>query len=390
MNAERLHAVARRIRDDLAESDLPGVLQRLVEGLQNMANAPQEPSYQSTVSELRSELTQLLARSVINDFSPVERQVVREWGVDDLLGTELLTKVNQIFNENQITIQTAQEQVAELVAPVQALKDRLDQLIAALDGLGIGAEELQPAEFEIDILVPRAAVRNELGALGVELKELENILLPLIELSTGSRPGVEIRSVGSSDFTLFLAAAPGAAVCIAKAVDTVLTLYERILNIRRVKADLESLELDDGAETIEQASRPLEAYANSAMERGTTGLAKALVEEYASQRLPEGRVNELEISVTRSLRGIAGRIDDGYNISVRVGVLDAADEEADDAQTEDQVPPELREQVRLVEERARAFEFMNLSGRRILSLEDPESEPDSDSDSGRVASTDGT
>lgn len=390
MNAERLHAVARRVRDDLAESDLPGVLQRLVEGLQNMANAPQEPSYQSTVSELRSELTELLTRSDINDFSPVERQVVREWGVDELLGTELLAKVDQIFNENQITIQTAHQQVAELVAPVQALKDRLDQLIAALDGLRIGAEELQPAEFEIDILVPRAAVRNELGALGVELKELENILLPLIELSTGSRPGVEIRAVGSSDFTLFLAAASGAAVCVAKAVDTVLTLYERILSIRRVKADLESLELDDGAETIEQASIPLEAYANSAMERGTAELAKDLVEEYASQRLPEGRSHELEISVTRSLRGIAGRIDDGYNISVRVGVLAAADEEAEDVPTDDQIPPELREQVRLVEERARAFEFMNLSGSRILSLDDPKSESRSDSDTGGGASKDGS
>lgn len=371
MNAERLHAVARRVRDDLAATDLPGLMQRLAEALANMASAPQDPTHQSTVSTLRSELAAALTSSVVNTFSPLERQVIDEWGVAELLGAELLATVEQIFQANQITAQTAQEQIAELVTPLQALKAQLDQLTAAMAGLSVVSEELAPGEFEIDVLLPRAAVRNELGALGVELKELDDILQPLIELATGSRPGIEIRSIGSTDFTIFLAALPAAAVCIAKAVDEVLKVYERILSIRRVKAELESLELEDGEDAIEQASLPLETYATSAMEKGVTEVATALVAEFASDRLPEGRSHELEVAVTRSLRAIAGRIDDGYNIAVRVGALPVADEEEEEAIDDQSAAArrELEEQVQAVEERTRSLNFMNLSGSRILSLD---------------------
>ena len=212
MNAERLHAVARRVRDDLAATDLPGLMQRLAEALANMASAPQDPTHQSTVSTLRSELAAALTSSVVNTFSPLERQVIDEWGVAELLGAELLATVEQIFQANQITAQTAQEQIAELVTPLQALKAQLDQLTAAMDGLSVVSEELAPGEFEIDVLLPRAAVRNELGALGVELKELDDILQPLIELATGSRPGIEIRSIGSTDFTIFRCQPPRCAL----------------------------------------------------------------------------------------------------------------------------------------------------------------------------------
>lgn len=382
MNAERMHAVARKLREDLQETDLPGLLQRLAEAMTNMVNAPQEASYQQNVSELRAEIGNALRGSVVNTMSPLERQVLDEWGVSDVLGETLLEEIERAFDANQFTIQTALEEVTRFVDPVQGLQSQLDQLVGALEGLRIGAEELQPGEFEIDVLVPRAAVRDELGELGKEFTDLEKIMLPFVELVTGSRPGIAVRSVGSSDFTLYLAAAPGVAVAIAKAVDEILKVYERIQNIRKTKAEIEALQLGDGAdETIEQSVGPLEAYANTAMQQGTTEIAKAIVEEFKSERLPKGREFQLEIEVRRSLLKVAERIDDGYNISVRVGELPPADEE--DEETEGGDGPEvatrheLTEQVRAVEARAaRSRNLMNLSGSPILSLEIPSEDED--------------
>lgn len=376
MNAERMHAVARKLREDLRSTDLPGLLQRLTEAMTNMVNAPQESSYQQTVSTLRAELGTALRSSVVNSMSPVERQVLDEWGVSHLLGETLLEQVEAAFDGNQFTLQTALEEVTKFVAPLQGLQAQLDQLVGALEGLRIGAEELAPGEFEIDVLVPRAAVRDELGALGEEFSELEKILLPFVELITGSRPGISVRSVGSSDFTLYLAAAPGVAVAVAKAIDEVLKVYERVLNIRKTKAEIEALELGDGGdETIGQAVGPLEDYANSAMQAGTTEIARAIVEEFKSDRLPTGREHQLEIEVRRSLLKVAERIDDGYNISVRVGALPAADDEAEDDGEHGGAAAERREltaQVLAVEERtARSRSLMNLSGSPILSLEMP-------------------
>lgn len=376
MNAERMHAVARKLHADLQATDLPGQLQRLSETMTSMVNAPQEASYQTTVSTLRAEVSAALRNSVVNTMSPVERQVLDEWGVSHLLGETLLEQIETAFDGNQFTIQTAQQEVERFVAPLQGLQAQLDQLTAAMEGLRIGAEELEPGEFEVDVLVPRAAVRDELGELGTEFTELEKILLPFVELVTGSRPGITVRSVASSDFTLYLAAAPGVAVAIAKAVDEVLKVYERIQNLRKTKAAIESLQLGDGGEeTIEQSVGPLEAYANSAMQQGTTEIARAIVEEFKSDRLPEGRGFQLEIEVRRSLLKVAERIDDGYNISVRVGELVPA---AEDADGEDGSSPEadahreLTEQIRAVKERSeRSRTLMNLTGAPILSLKMP-------------------
>ena len=382
VNAERMHAVARKLREDLQETDLAGLLQRLSEAMTNMVNAPQEPSYQQNVSTLRAEIGTALRDSMVNTMSPVELQVLDEWGVSHLLGGALLEQIENAFDANQCTIQTALEQVSSFVQPVQGLESQLDQLVGALRGLRIGAEELQPGEFEIDVLVPRAVVRDELGELGTELTELEKILLPFLELVTGSRPGITVRSVGSSDFTLYLAAAPGVAVAIAKAVDEILKVYERIQNIRKTKAEIEALQLGDGAdETIEQSVGPLEAYANSAMQGGTTEIARAIVEEFKSERLPEGREFQLEIEVRRSLLKVAERIDDGYNIAVRVGELPPAEEEGEETEDGDSAEAaarrELTEQVRAVEERtSRSRSLMNLTGSPILSLEIPSEDED--------------
>lgn len=376
MNAERMHAVARKLREDLRATDLPGLLQRLSEAMTNMVNAPQEPSHQQRVSALRSEIGAALASSAVNSMSPLERQVLDEWGVSHLLGEDLRSQIETAFDGNQFTIQTALEELAKFVAPLQTLQAQLDQLVGALEGLNIGAEELEPGEFEIDVLVPRSAVRDELGELGKEFTELERILLPFVELVTGSRPGVTVRSVGSSDFTLYLAAAPGVAVAVAKAIDEVLKVYERIQNIRKTKAEIEALQLGAGGEQIiEQSVGPLESYANSAMQQGVTEIARAIVEEFKSDRLPEGREFQLEIEVRRSLLKVAERIDDGYNISVRVGELPASndvpeDEAATDSESLSQ--HQLAAQVQAVEERSgRARRFINLSGSPILSLELP-------------------
>ena len=380
MNAERMHAVARRLRANLQATDLLGLLQRLSEAMTNMATTPQEPSYQATVSTLRAELGTALRNSVVNTMSPVERQVLNEWGVSHLLGEALLNRIELAFDGNQFTIQTAQQEISRFVAPVQELQAQLDQLISALEGLSIGAEELEPGEFEIDVLLPRASVGDELGELGKEFHQLERILLPFVELVTGSRPGITIRSVGSSDFTLYLAAAPGVAFCVSKAVDEVLKVYERVLKIRKTKAEIRALELgESGQDAIEQAIGPLEGYANSAMQEGTTEIARALVEEFRSERLPRGRPQQLEIEVKRSLLQIAERIDDGYNISVRVGELPPADEEVEDESIDAGrvARRELAEQVRAVEERtSRSRSLMNLSGNPILSLETPPGDED--------------
>jgi hypothetical protein len=371
MNVERMHAVAKRLANDLQRTNLPELVAQLHSALTNAVNSPQDANQQNQVATLRAQVEAALEASEVDTFSPLEVQVLREWGVTHLLGAELRDALDQAFVGNQITLATASEQLGEFVQPLSELNQQLGSLLESLGWFKIESEDLEPGQFEIDILIPRSAVRNELGALGDEFKQLQALLLPFVELATASRPAIEVQTIGSSDFTVFLMAAPAAAACVAKAVEKVLDVYKKIVDIRLVKAQIEGLDLDAGGNAVAAAAEPLEQYANSMMATEVGRIAAEVVAEFAHTDLPNGRPNELEVEVSRSLLQIAGRIDDSYNISVRTGPLplgSSEDEEGgeDSSQVEDEVTSFARE----VQAGRDAMQFMNLTGTPILSLED--------------------
>lgn len=109
------------------------------------------------MSDLRVNLENALRSSSVNVFSPVERQVLEEWGVTDILGDQLAHEVDRIFSENQITMPNTAQQLT-------LRSDRLSQLVGSLTTLtdvlpqfNASAEELLTGEFEVDVLVPREA-----------------------------------------------------------------------------------------------------------------------------------------------------------------------------------------------------------------------------------------
>ena len=124
-----MHAVAKRLQGDLTATTLPELMQQLVAALQNSANAPQDPDHPAQVANLRARVAQVLSTSSVNTFSPVERQVLDEWGVSDILGNELAERIESIFLENQITIPAALQQV-------DALRVRIQELFQSLNVTG--------------------------------------------------------------------------------------------------------------------------------------------------------------------------------------------------------------------------------------------------------------
>jgi hypothetical protein len=89
MNAERLHAIAREIRRDLAETKEPELLQQLASSLQTLAGNPGEASYQQQLANYLKDFDAALTAAPSNDFSPAWRLTIEELGIADLLGDEL-------------------------------------------------------------------------------------------------------------------------------------------------------------------------------------------------------------------------------------------------------------------------------------------------------------
>jgi hypothetical protein len=370
MNAERLHAIARSLRAELDEADVPTLVRQLAEALQQQVGDPSQPAHQETVSNLRRQLDETLRQAPSNDFSPAWRQTVGEVGVDDLLGDTLRERIREIFERNEITPASAATELVEIADRIEAFSGALTQLLESFAFFDIGAEQLAPGEFEIGFLIPREAVGNELKELGREFVKLQSTLNPFLELAEGSRPKLEVRSISSSAFQAFLLASPGLALLLAKTVESLITSYEKILSIRDARQQLKQSAVPDAV------LAGLGKYVTELMEAEIEKLAAELVAELRKKN--DDRANELETELKRSLRELANRIDRGYNIDVRAGEL--PEPEVDEEGNLDLVAqdPELTKAVKTVTEKQRRLRFMNLSGKPILELPEGPGENEAD------------
>lgn len=365
MNAERLHAIASALRTDLTDSSVLNHLQQLVSALQNQVNQPGQPIYEQQVSEYYETLRTALVSAEKNTFSPTWMQVLDEIGASDVLGDSLNDRIKEIFSKNQITPSLALQELQTILTELQALDSALDQLLAAFKQLDIGAEELPPGDCEVGILVPRTFVDNRLDRFSEELNELNQIFGVFSEVATGGRPGFEIRAISSSDLSIFLDAAPAVGACVAVAMERLIALYKQLLEIRKLKGELETQGLE------KENLKGIEKHANSVMDNGVEKLVQELLSEFHHVD-DNGRKNELAIELKYALKKIANRVDRGFNIEVRMTEPDEV--EADEGSAEDQEATAQNRHHTRITSAAETLQFLKLEGDPILTL--PEERPE--------------
>lgn len=315
MNVERFHSLLISLRDDIERQRIRERFTALVNALTNQSNQPTEPSYQQTVAATRSELRALLQAAEVNEFPPTWVQAIEEMGIGHLLGERLAAEMEQTFAELASTPAAIHEWAQQVSQKQETLWTQITNALAALEYFEVPADTLQPGDFELSLLVPREAVHEHMGELGQEFVNLERIILPFVELATGSRPPLDVKTISSSDFGVILAVGGFAAATIAKAVSEVMDLYLKLLAIKEARAKLKELEVPD------EHLAGTEKYVNGVMRSGIDAAAAALVASDAHTSLDPGRRNELEMELKLSMNAIANRIDRGYHIEVRVKPL---------------------------------------------------------------------
>lgn len=361
MNAERLHVIARAIKHEMQSTRIVNLLQQLSSNLQNQVNQPQQPQHQQSVVDSLRSLYDALENAASNKFSPAWTQITEEIGAHDLLGTNLQARLQDIFERNQITPSIAHEEVTKLFKEAQELNSALDQLLAGFNHLKIGFEELDPGECELGVLIPREFVRNDLDSFGKELEELDSIFKTFAEVAVGTRPNLNIRTISSSDLTVFLDLAPEIAACTAIAIERIIALYKQLLEIRKLHKDMK----DQGVP--EDSLVGVEDHANNLMNNGIDKLAVELLDRYFANG-DNCRKNELQTGLRFALKKVANRIDNGFNIEIRVEPYPVTDEEP----REETETPEVETHISVIQSASKNLQFIKLEGDPLLSL--PESE----------------
>jgi hypothetical protein len=239
---------------------------------------------------------------------------------------------------------------------VNQLASAVQQIRSAFITLKIPAKDLEPGESELGVLVPRVAVHNYLGEFADELDELRFILAIFQEVVTGKREDFEIRTISSSDLSVYLEIMPPVAACIAIALDRLIETYKKILEIRKLHGELKNQKVP------EEHLKGIEQHANEAMEKGIDKLIPVGLDTYCKAKAE--RRNELANGLRISLNKMANRIDRGYNFEIRVQPIKEAKTDGD---------PNA-EYINAILQTSKTLEFMKVEGPPVLSLPETKSE----------------
>ena len=352
MNTERLHAIAKVLKNELSQKQTVNSLQSLTHSLQQIVQQNNQSTQQNLVSS-RDSFYRTVTDTPSDSLTPAWRQILVEIGGDDLFGKELKQKVEKILAENQMTPGVAQQRLAEIHNGLQSFSQALDQLLAAFKHFDISSEELAPGEGEIALLIPREAVHDKLEEFMDELDDMKLILNTFSELATGHKDDLKIRTISSSGLMLFLAASPLFGAMVARAIDFVVSQYKKILEIKKLQIELNRLELP------EEISERTKEHANSLMEKSIDAFTIQIVNEFHSGKDGE-RKNELRNAVKISLNKIANKVDQGFNFEVRIEPPKTFDKSEEGK--------EVQQAVQAIKNASGNMQYMKLEGPPILAL----------------------
>ena len=374
MNVERLHLIARELHDDFERSALVQQLNALAEALQNLATQPGEPTYQQQVTTAREALRAAVASSAVDEWPAAWRATLEELDVDDLVGSNLARRVDDAIMSNEITPSTASTTIQELSQDVASVDKSLTELLAVFDRFSIATEELETGEAEVAVTIPRGEVSERLVDLGREFEELNKILGVFVEIETGSREPMRVRTIASSDYGVYLETAVHVGAFIAVSIERLLAGYKTLLEVRTLRQGL----ADQG---LEDQLGPIDERVNSLMDEKIREYVDEVVATQFADDDRSGRAHELEIELMRSLRMMANRIDHGFNFDVR-----APEPETETDGTD--VDPDIQAATQRIVAASPNLKYINRTGQAILSLpESRESAASSRDEDAEVKST---
>ena len=373
MNSEQLHAVCKELVNEISGHQLIDRLTTLEQALEQAVSQPHVPEYQQQIGEIRNQLKESLAIiSIANQSRSVsKKQIVDEIGGSGILGKSLLDRIEHSFTQNEVTLGLVKDDISELKDKLVGFYEGLENLIRGFVRFKIAFDELEPYTAELGILIPRENNEN-LAFIAKDLKNLNHQLQAFNELVTGRATQFSVRTISSSDFSIFLELLPIVALEVVGVIYLLELAYEKLLDIRLKRMELKKKSAPD------PLIQEIDKWAKDIMEKEIDQITKDLIAKYKSINRPDFRDNELEIRIKSSVRDLAGRIDAGYNFSARIGPLLEQDNDEDS----DEEFAHKQEVMESISETSKKMEHKKFSGDPILPIDWQPSRKGHDGDDG--------
>ncbi len=343
------------VKSDLDGTGLLHRLYDLQKALQEVINRP-EPHHHEAVGHALRAVYEAIDHSEADGFGPSWTGLLAASGFGGVLGSALRANIEAAYRQNNITPSIAKEEIQQHINDLERLSSVAERATGALGELGKGSEDLVAEECEVGFTIPRGAVEGRLDKFIEELREFDGIFRILSEVATEEPGSYELRSLGSSDYAVFLKADAVVAALVASSMERIIVVYQQLLEIRRLRNELS--DQDVPSEVFDR----LDTYANSKMAKAIEDIAINLVLEYYPSEDGK-RARQLVVELGAVLSMLANRIDRGYRVEVRTPLQPVSGAEGQ-AASDLTLPPHFV----VIRRAARALAFVRPDGEAILEL----------------------
>lgn len=305
MEAGRLKSAVDAVVADNSKLKIVDLLVALETAYAQSVQSPSPKTAQNFNSALAA-LAQALDDSYSATLSAGRVRVLQQINAAELAGRGLAAKIE--------SLRVAAQSPAELVSQLQQLRQGVQEftqdaaaLSAALDKLGIIADDPPEGNAEIEIAIPASLMDEGLAGFAKEAKRLDQAISNLIEVATGSRPPLRISGLGTGSVEVYVTIDPVSGIAVLALVTAIINLINSVLQTRKTKNELEGQKAPKGI--IES----IVAWERARVDEALTQIADDLAK---NSPLDKQRKTELRKVLGDSVHYLADRLDRGLDIDV--------------------------------------------------------------------------
>lgn len=242
----------------------------------------------------------------LGSLSPSRRRLLESINGSMFYGENLISNVENIVTSSD-TPSNAITAIQRFRTTMQEFLPTIHSLNESLDKLGIAIEDIPDDCAEIEILIPATFTDGHLDGLYKEIRYLNTAISDIREVVTSKRAHLDVRSISSGSFELFLVVDITTGAAVLNFVTAVVLLINSILQSRQHKEYLRQ------QEAPQNIIDDLEKWEKDRIDVKINELRSELINRYDGK---EGRRNELDNALARSLNRLADKIDNGMDIDV--------------------------------------------------------------------------
>lgn len=344
MDASRLLAVV----NDIESEYRGGFFDLLAVLIQQYTAARDTPTQDNTpaIQEALRSLVEDVAKGAFTEYPPSKAAVLEAVGGIRRVGPGFQERLNEILSVTGQTTAGIVTGLGELQADLQKFQKACVNTKSGLQSLGVTPYTLQPGAFEAGILIPEELVDRRLGALAKELEDWNKIVRGFQEIAGEDEREVIVAGLASGSYEVYIPLGIAAATLLAKTIDKVLEWYRQILEIRKLRLEMEKLRAPVAeTETIKK-------HEHDQLAKNILALATELVNE-AHPTVTGHRKQELETQIKFSIRQIARFVDKGGIVEVYAEPPDEPKELPAQPEGEEATPEAAQNRERLQTEYTR-------------------------------------